>query len=349
MLVPITTTLLPAYVNDGSMLGAAFSTTLVIDASGEKAGFIINVPKSGSITAIGFRTGAVTAGATLSVALQTVDLATGHPSGSNYGGSSPGSQVVTDTDDNTWFLTSLATPATAVMGDLVAVVIEFSGAAGNLVVSSLVGISSNQAFTPTGRLYTTSWAASGILPIVGIQYADGSYDIPPATYPVSAIAQVGYNTGTIPDEVALGIKLPFPCRAKGAWILRSSSGACNFTMKLYGPGNQVTASVDVDSDVFGTSRGGMILFPAPVVIPANTEHRLAALPTTSTSLYVSSLTFPTAALAKQFANEFYLSTRTAAGAWTNTKTNLPQIGLIIDQIDDGAKPWRWRGSYGRRG
>jgi hypothetical protein len=53
----------------------------LIDATGEKYAAIIQIPKTGTISKIGFRTGTVTTSQTLRGGIETVDAATGAPTG----------------------------------------------------------------------------------------------------------------------------------------------------------------------------------------------------------------------------------------------------------------------------
>lgn len=89
----------------------SFSTTL--DADGEKAGAVFHAPKSGDIAAIGFRVNAVTAWDDLKAGIETVNSATGYPTGTAKGGCVPGTTA--DSDANEWKWVTLDTAASAVI------------------------------------------------------------------------------------------------------------------------------------------------------------------------------------------------------------------------------------------
>ncbi|MGQ9573565.1 MAG: hypothetical protein ACUVV3_10375, partial [Dehalococcoidia bacterium] len=57
------------------------STTLTVDASGEKAAFVFRVPATGTLKKVAFRTGGVTHNQTIRVSFQDVNSLTGYPDG----------------------------------------------------------------------------------------------------------------------------------------------------------------------------------------------------------------------------------------------------------------------------
>ncbi len=141
-----------------AVLGAPGIGSLLMDASGEKAAFIFKIPKSGTITEIGFRTGAVTTADTLKAGLYTVDTSN-NPTATAYGGMVAGTQA--SPAANTWYAVALGTNCTATAGDVVAVVIEFNSyVAGNLNISRTGWKQWNQRFTTLPSASRQSWTAS---------------------------------------------------------------------------------------------------------------------------------------------------------------------------------------------
>ena len=71
---------------------------------------------------------------------------------------------------------------------------------------------------------------------------------------------------------------------------------------------------------------------------ADTTYRLAVKPTTATNVSLYSFSVNAAAIMAAFVGgtQWYQSTRTDAGAWTDSTTNCPFIGLHLSQLDDGA-------------
>jgi len=322
--------------NPLTMVSTAFSS-LLIDASGEKAAFIVQIPKSGNITKVGFRTGTVTSAQTLRVSLQTVDTTTGDPSGSLYGSSTAGTQ--TSPASNTNYLVTLGTQATATASDFVAVVIEFDSTAGNLNIAHSTNIPQN---FPYVDLYTTSWAKTASIPVLSFEYDDGSYGTIRGVFPPGSMANTTYNSGSTPDEYALYFTIKGPCKVSGAVIYGGQSAAgSDFDLVLYDTdGTTSLATLSVDGDVRGSTSATnpfTVLFSTPATLTANGVYYLSLKPTTTNNCRLMRYTFASAASLETMpgGTDFYEATRTNAGSWTTTNTIRPMIMPILSAIDDG--------------
>lgn len=312
-------------------------TSLLIDASGEKVEFVFNIPKTGNITQVGFRTGAVTSAQTLRVELQTVDGTTGDASGSAYGGMVKGTQA--SPAANTFYDVALGTAASATQGDTVAAVIEFDGTVGNLNIAYLVSLM--QKSMPYVGLYTGTWAKSIGVPVLSIKYDDGSY-YDCSCWPGSAFNTQNINTGTATDERALKFKFPYPVRVRGAWVYSSPAGTTSdYDVVLYdsdGTTALQTKSVDANNlQTTGARRISHAYFPASQTLSKDTFYRLSIKPTTANNLTFDDFSVDSAGILDSIGGgqNFHLSTRADAGAWTDTTTKRPFCGLILDQFDDG--------------
>ena len=323
-----------------SHLGVAlsFSGILLIDAANEKAAAILQVRKAGTVSKISWGTRTVTTGATLDVRLETVDLATGNPSGTLLAAGSNASVVVADADDNVRFTSTLTTPVAVTRGQKVAVVIVNPAVSpGNFQISSIEN-TTIAGETPYITQFTPSWFKNTQAPAVALEYDDGSYDVAPGCFPMSAVASVVYANSSTPDERGLKFKVPFPCRAVGAWIWANLSG--DFDIALYdSDGTTVMASYPGDLNVgvvFDYNRN-LFLFTGTASLLKDTFYRLVLKPTTATVLGLIEFTVGAAAVMDAFegGQNFHLTTRTDAGAWTDTTTQRPMMGLILDQFDDG--------------
>jgi hypothetical protein len=314
------------------------TTDYLIDASGEKAAVIVRVPKTGTISKVVFRTGTVTSSETLRVSLQTVT--SGEPSGTDYGGSAAGTQATPAS--NTVYTVTLGTAATgATKGDVIAIVFEFDSAVGNLTFSSIAssGQYSGSEFTgfPYSSLYTVSWANPNARTLSAcLEYSDGSYENM-GVLPFSSIGSVSFNSSTTPDERALRFNLPFPCRIIGYWFLGDLEASADIVL-YEGTTAQLTQSLDFNErGQPGGSQRYLNLFDSSYNIIKDTVYYLALKPTTTTSVGLSRFTVETAAMMDCFngGQNLYLGTRTDAGAWTDTTTERPFMGIIVDQFDDG--------------
>lgn len=313
----------------------------LIDAASEKAAFIVQAPKTGTISKVLFRTGTVTTGATVDVRLETVSTTDGNPTGTLLGTDSNGSQVIADTDDNTVFTTSLTTGPSVTRGDIFAVVIvNPSVDFGNMQIvgfqsGSAGGAGGRHGIFPYSDLFTTAWTKSTILPVCAFEYSDGTYEEIKGVYPMATVAVTSFNSGSLPDEIGIIFQLPMTVTVYGAWIL-TGAGA-NATVKLYdSDGSTVLASYTIDSDLRGGTSGRcyFVTFSSNVTLTKDTNYRLTLVPDTTTSITLSRFTVNAAAVMDAFpgGQNIYQTERTDAGAWTNTTTERPLMGLLINQL-----------------
>ena len=306
----------------------------LIDAAGEKQANIFRVPKTGTITKLGFRVGNVTTAQTLRVGIETVDATTGVPTGTQYGGSTAGTQASPAT--NTYYVVSLAVAASATKGDIVAVVVQFDSTVGSLNINAGVFGAPNLNF-PYQAGYTTAWTlGNAYCPIDTLEYSDGSYEVIDGTIPASAITTTTFNSGSTPDEIGIKFKMPFPCRVTGFWLHIDLDG--DVTIKLYDSNNTLLQSDSLDKDIRGGTTAGVLIrtFNTAQTLTKDSWYRLTVVPDTVTSVSVYDVTVPSAAAMDVLPlgqNCIYTS-RTNAGTWTDSATQRVFMGLIIDQFSD---------------
>ena len=314
------------------------STTYVLDAAGEKAATIFQIPADGNITKLGFRTAAVTTGDTLKIGLYTVD-ASGDPTATAYKGMVAGTQAVLATEDNIYFNVTLGTQATSVVkGDIVALVVEYdSYVAGSMV---LTGLGSTIGF-PYGDLYTASWAKQNTLLFATIEYTGGVYYPTLGIFPVATAgtSNIAYNVDTATfDEYGIHINIPVPARAVGIWVVSAVAAGANFEAILY-EGTTALKTVTHDGDYASatTSKQFFLFFPTAQDLTANTDYYIAIRPTTTNNVNCYAFTAPSVAAAAQFHGGAgaYRVKRLNQGAWTEETTIIGQMGIILDAFSDG--------------
>ena len=300
----------------------------LIDASGERAAAIFKVPKSGTISKVGFRTGTVTTPQTLRVRLETVT--SGDPSGTLYGSSTAGTQAAPAS--NTFYTVALGTGATATLGDLVAAVVDFDSTVGNLNISAL-GFG---CIFPYTDLFTAAWVRSNWTPVISLEYDDGSYAYT-GMMPVSTLTQYTYASGSTPDERALQFSLPFPCRAVGCWINVDSDNPLDVVL-YEGTTSLTSISLDTNTRGLNTDAPYYLPFSTAQSLTANTTYYLSIKPTSVSNITLQYFSVSAAAVMNSFigGTSFIEATRTDAGAWTPSTTTRPFLGVVIDQFDDGA-------------
>lgn len=309
--------------------------TMTVDASGEKGAFVVAAPKAGDIHKVHWRVGTVTTPTDTDVRLETVSATDGFPTGTLLGTTTNGTITSGSITSNTWQAATLTADATVTKGQLVAVVIAPSGTPSYLI-SSITG-----AGFPYRALYTGSWSSSPIArPVCALEYSDGSFALMPGVFPFSAINIHTFANNSTPDELALKFRLAAPVRVSGAWAALDSDGDVGIV--LYdSDGTTALATASKDKDVTPATSGigpFYFTFSSSQQLSASTYYRLAVKPSTTTSLSAYSFDVNSAAILDQLegGQDFHYSSRTDAGAWSDTTTRRLMVGLIIDGIDDGA-------------
>jgi hypothetical protein len=316
------------------VLGSVFSA-IAVDAAGEKAAMVFQVPKTGNIDRIAFYVSNVTGTArTIRVGLETID-SSGNPTGTQYGGSAVGTQA--SPASTTVYEVTLGTPAAATIGDRVAIVIQFDSTVGNMQIGT-APLNDACGF-PYSSAFTASWAKqTSNLILCGIRYDDGVYE--DIGSPIPGIwSSPTISSSTTPDEVGVKFSLPFPVTVKGVWLNLDLDG--NATIKLYdSDGSTVLGSISVLSAerAFTSMTLYYFHFSTPIDLDAGTEYRLTLLPATTTAIGFRRVVVASADRlgAMSGGTAWYETSRTDAGAWTDTTTQKVFKGLLCSHFHDGA-------------
>jgi len=311
--------------------GNAGTTTLLIDASGEKVAALFRVYKAGDIRKLTFRLITVTTGQTLKFSLQDVDLTTGNPDGTV---DQSCTVTVADTDDNTFKTCTLGADRTVAVGDYLAAVAEFDATVGNLQIGVTVSQLYNNVFADH---FTASWAKQNRAPLVAVEYSDASYQVIPGVLP-SVGGSTAFSSSSTPDERGNVFQLNFKYEVVGLMYGTAITATSDVDLVLYDSASTVlgTASIDGNSVV---STGDMYIgFFTPVTVNADTLVRGVVKPTTTNNTTLGLLDAHTATALGQLAGgqDIYRTTRTDAGVWTDTTTGREHVYLVISKFDDGA-------------
>jgi len=313
-------------------------TNLLLDAASEKAAFITMIRKGGTISKVAWRTGTVTTGATMDVRIETVDPTTGDPTGTLWAANTNGSQIVADADDATVFTTTLTAGAVVAQGDVLAVVIvNPSVSPGNLNVSSVGGVLAYNY--PYLDLFTTVWNPQTGGACLALEYSDVTYEPMPRMLPCTAFQTTAYNSGSTPDERALKFKYPVPITVSGFWIFGSHATSSDFDAVLYDSnGTTALLTQSVEAMQQRSTSVGLVdyFFDSTQALLKDTFYRLSFKPTTVNNITINSFTAFNAAVMNQIegGENFHLSERTDAGAWTDTTSQRLFVGLIVEKLDN---------------
>jgi hypothetical protein len=344
-------------------VGTPSFASILIDASGEMAGVVIkNFPKSGNIRKLGFRTGTIaqcTNG--LDIAVQGVSATTGLPDGANYGGSSP--KIGQAVASNTWYWSQLVTDAAVTIGNTISVVFSFTNfAASDSVNLNLIMQLSGHRTNNYGVQYVASWAkttgAQGYATNLGIELDTG--EIINLTLinmtAFSNITETTYSDSSNPDRRGNRFKLNHPLRAWGVWThTRLDNDA---EILIYdSDGVTVLRTIAHDKDVIGSTVGPFFYpFAEGAWTPTiNTWYRQVIHATTTSSIRSYHFSVTDDGANKAMASEPYSDdihatscngAPTVEGDWTQVVTDRYLMGLVVDQLDDGAGSGGGSGWFG---
>lgn len=333
----------------------SLSTTLLIDATGEKVAMIGRVwfkERTGTkdITKVGFRFGAVTkaGGSALTVSLQDVSL-----TASPLQPDEVQDQTVAIANanasfaSNTWIQTgALSASRTVSVGDLLAVVVEYDGAgrlgADSVVISSIAASSSILQSAPA--LKTAAWAEVTTIANVVLEFTDGTFGTLSGALPFSALNTEAFNSGTTAgaggDERGTAFQFPYPVTVEGGYVTIALAGtSSDFDVVLYS-GTTALATCSVDANATSSTGGRLCYFDfaTPQALSANTTYRLAIKPTTVNNVTIYSLDLADANHRQAWGGgvNWAYTVRTDAGAWTDTTTRRALLGLRISAGADDA-------------
>lgn len=322
-----------------------------MDADGEKNAMIIRIPRSGTLAKVHFRSGTVTDAPDNGIRISFQDLsgATGDPDG----GVDQFRNVPAPIAANTWYSTGLitsngtdgGTKRDVVAGQLLAIVADFVSFVAGDNFSAFSGVSTTAGasradyhFTYTSAFAGGSWfRATSVIPILALEYTDGIFCVfDHYMTPVLTSTSININTGTSPDEVGLRFQVPFKCAIDGC-AFRANFGG-NGEIVLYDASNNVLATCPFTANARTQTSDGTAIFRwVPVTLLANTTYRIVLKPTTATNISLYYITFADAAYqaAMPGGSSWYYTSRTDAGAWSDTTTRRPLTSLHISGIDSG--------------
>lgn len=219
-----------------------------------------------------------------------------------------------------------------------------------------VGAASNATnveFIATGDTPTTwtnssvlrSWAKTGYgyAVNVALAYNDDTFGV--GNYGGAYGASQTVATGSTPDEIGNYVKFSFPFRAVGIWVYGTFT--YDVTLSLLAADDTVLANCTLEADYRLATTAGMHLVyfdsdpAASVSIAKDIYYRVIITPTSASNDIPIVMNVPTAAAM----NVLDLGTdcvytaatdRDSVDDWAQTTTKRVAIGLIADQLDDGA-------------
>jgi hypothetical protein len=325
----------PLAINPGGTVSIATHTTM--DAAGEYGAIIICATEAMTISHVGFRVNTAIGSPTADIRIETVDPATGLPTGTLW---DTNTNVVSGTLTSTTFhLEALTASASINTGEIFAVVMAY--ASGTSIIQGRLGNVGIQAGLPYAVLHAGS-AVKTPQTNYHVDLALGSsstafYNVR-GIIPVQTVTNVQFADSD-DDRRGLRFKVPFKCSCSG---IQNYFGTAvgDFTAALYADAGGLLASTTFEGDATAAaSSGGPFLPFSAVELAANTWYRAVIVPTSGTNTQVTTLTMPSAdySEAMPWGTNAHYTTYTLAGGWVDTATTAyPLISILIDKLDDGA-------------
>lgn len=333
--------------------GAAGTPTLtskVINAGTDMIAMLVQAPKTGTLDKFECLISAIgnSPDNGIRFSFQNADATTGFPDGvqDQYRDIAAGSLSATWTAPGlmTSDGTDVGAKRSVTKGDWIWCVVEFVSfvASDSVTIGALNSAAGDNPLIRTlGNASTGTYANDSDNGIVALKYDDGTYGGAQwPSVPTTGFAAYGaYDTADSPDERALRFQVPVPCRLTGAWARLDMDGPMDLV--LYDAASSVLTSISLDPDYRVSANGfnsGRIMFPSSIDLAANTTYRLALKPTDGAAtviLYYFTVSANELLQAVPGGVEWYSSSRTDAGAWTDVTTERPLIGLYFDAFDNG--------------
>jgi hypothetical protein len=307
-------------------------SNLLIDGTNTQAAAIIDPPKAGNIHIIYSRLGSLSGAGNFDVRVET--LSGGDPSGTLVATNTSASAVTASA--NSWMTGTLTADAPVAPGTPIAIVFLRNTGAYNIT-----GVAANQMSSqmPYGSRYAGTWTKNAVVPAIVLEYDDGSIYEMPGVWAVLNTGTFTYGSGSTPDEHGVKfVSVPVAMRTFGFWWIGNLTADAD--MVLYDNAGTPQRTLSMASAVRFSNAIGIQRrrWTSEFWLTQGQDYRLVLKPTSASTVvlpYADAMN--AAAMAATPGGVNIIDTaRTDAGAWTDTNTRQPMMGLYIDYIDTGS-------------
>lgn len=326
----------------GAMASVTGNTNADLNGAAHYAAMCFIVPKTATVDRVFFRTFGATTGCTALIRLETMDTATGLPSGTLVHANASQTQVIGAGGAD--YAVSFPGTFTVTCGDFVALYIGVSSGTPSGV--SFMQFSDDGAATsiPYFIDFTVAAVSRDTLALCfGIGITGGSALQIPKMWPITNISNTSFQATSTPDTIGNRVTISAPLRVSGLWVWvdLDSTG----TFRLYdSDGVTSLASVALHTNVPPTtSPTGMAYFFATPVELTPGDYFIAVEATGGANIQLQGIQFPSAdwrAGSPHGGADFVYASctqpPTALADWTITTTQQAFVGLICDGVSDGA-------------
>lgn len=333
----------PGYAVGG---GTAATTQTTLDGAGDLEGIAMIAKEDMTISHVGWRSGTATGSPTVEIRVETVDAATGLNTGTLW---ATNTNVTSGTiSSNTWNLHALTASASITKGQAFAVIVKY--ASGTSVIVQYLNrghLFSGGTGNPYRLVNTTGiTTAAAITMTTGAAFALGSsstafYNIP-QFIPLSATSTTVLSSSGTFRAICLRFQVPFTCRATGIRFCDASIAvADDFSIGMYtDAGSEMSSSLTAVDGAYRAATATSIVtayFDNSVTLSPGVWYRAVVQADTTGGPQVYNFSIPSTDYTEAVPNGLYaqLGTRDSGGTWTDTSTTIPNIDIIVDQLDDG--------------
>lgn len=313
----------------------AVSNRTTLDASGEYDAYIFSAKRDMTIANVGFLCGTATGSPTVDLRIETV-AADGSPSGVLW---ATNTNIVSGTlTTNTWQMETLTASASVTKGQMVCFKILYNSGTSLItrrISTNFVTIQAPYLYANTG---TPAAAPASVTFAAALGSSSTSWYNLDCCLPISTTSSITFNN-TSSARRGLRFQVPFKCRCIGAYFWNPASTG-DFNLILFDDaGSELSSSSTAVDGNHASTTGGILsyCFDNTVTLSAGTWYRVAIEPTSATNCGLATITMPSSSYIGGTgwgANAHY--TTYVASSWTDTATDqVPLMGIIIDQVDDG--------------
>jgi hypothetical protein len=332
---------------------AASIGSVQLNVASEKMAIVFQAAFTGTLSEVDFYISAVGSSGDVDVRVETIDAATGNPSGSLAGTNSNLSMTISTTGAKTAALTAAVS---LTQGTYYAIV--FSGTSGDISLACFNRVGSGGGWDTTGvypRYHNgTSWSSRGLavsyqyVPCIALKLNDGSYPWLGGTItPFQSLTNVDFNNTSSDRERGIRFIPRGKKRAIGFFAATNiHSGNANVILANTSGTALATYTGDKDYGSSYSAGSGVIpsmgFFASAVTLDAGTTYYLTIVPQSATNVRIVDGLLMDTGEANQMnvlsgGTDVVLVTRDSGGTYTVDTTKRPlSMGLIFDQSDDGA-------------
>jgi hypothetical protein len=318
----------------------AFVSSTALTASTHQHAVCGVVPKSGTITGIGFRFGAITKGGTtaLTLSLQDTSLTAGPPAQPDGAQDQTATIGNADIVANTWKTITLSSNRTVTQGDLLSVVWEFS----TFNASDSIAFSHWQAASGAGPMpqesgashYNgTTWTILAAIPNLVLVYNDGTFATMTGCSPAESLTSTSFNSGTA-TNLRGNLWIP-ACDMTIRGLVAFYQPAGNADLVVYNSAFTELRSVTIDSNTVRSNalRMYQAIFSSDLDVSGGSTYYLMLRPA-ATNVTMVTIGVNTAAhlQATFYGDQLYGAYRTSGGTWSTNTAEQNPIGVIVSKI-----------------